>query len=437
MSDSFAYRDGQLHVEDVAVWRIAAAVGTPFYVYSSAALEQQYRRFAGAFTGMDARVHFAMKANSNMAVVRTLARLGAGADVVSEGELRIALDCGVPPDRIVFSGVGKTEGELAFALGAGIYQINVESEPELEALSRVAVRLGRLAPVTLRVNPDVDPETHAKIATGYSGTKFGIPWQDAPRLYAKAAALPGIDVVGVDVHIGSQLTKLDPFRIAFGRVATLIDELRAQGIDIRRADLGGGLGIVYNRQSNSEAPPDPHAYAAVVREVFGPLNVQVMFEPGRFLVGNAGLLIGRVIYVKTADEKTFCIIDAAMNDLIRPTLYDAWHDVQPVREPNPADQPVTVDVVGPVCETGDLLAADRSLPPMQSGDLLAIRSAGAYAAVMASTYNARPLVPEVLVHGGEFAVVRRRPSYEDMMRLEALPPWLDDEAERGRRAGTG
>jgi diaminopimelate decarboxylase len=437
MTDHFHYRDGQLHVEDVAVWRIAAAVGTPFYVYSNAALEQQYRRFAGAFTGMDARVHFAMKANSNMAVVRTLAQLGAGADVVSEGELRIALDSGVPADRIVFSGVGKTEGELAFALHSGIYQINVESEPELEALSRVAVKLGKTAPVTLRVNPDVDPETHAKIATGYSGTKFGIPWTDAPRLYAKAATLPGIDVVGVDVHIGSQLTKLDPFRIAFGRVARLIQDLRAQGINIRRADLGGGLGIVYNRQSNSEAPPDPTTYAALVKETFGPLGVQVLFEPGRFLVGNAGLLIGRVIYVKSADEKTFYIVDAAMNDLIRPTLYDAWHDVQPVREPEPDHQPATVDVVGPVCETGDLLAADRVLPPMAAGDLLAIRSAGAYAAVMASTYNARPLVPEVMVRGGEFATVRRRPSYEEMTRLEALPPWLEPDADGGRRAGTG
>jgi diaminopimelate decarboxylase len=437
MIEPFQYRDGVLHAEGVALPRVAAAVGTPFYVYSSAALEQQYRRFAGAFTGLDARVHFAMKANSNIAVVRTLAQLGAGADVVSEGELRIALACGVPPERIVFSGVGKTAGELAFALTAGIYQINVESEPELEALSRVATQLGKTAPITIRVNPDVDPETHAKIATGYSGTKFGVPWTDARRLYAKAAKLPGIDVVGVDVHIGSQLTKLEPFETAFTRVAALIRDLRAGGINIRRADLGGGLGIVYNRKSNSETPPDPAGYAALVRRVLGPLGVQVMFEPGRFLVGNAGLLVASLIYVKHADEKTFYIVDAAMNDLIRPTLYDAWHDMQPAREPADPDATQAVDVVGPVCETGDILAAARALPPMAAGDLLAIQSAGAYAAVMASTYNARLLVPEVMVRGDDFTIVRRRPTYEELTRLETLPEWLESGPAGAVRAGTG
>ncbi len=423
MTDPFQHRGGALHAEGVPVARIAASVGTPFYVYSTAALVEQYRGFAAAFAGVDARIHYAMKANSNIAVLKTLADLGAGADVVSEGELRLALAAGVPPQRIVFSGVGKTDAELAFALNTGIYQINVESEPELEALSRVASGLGKTAPITIRVNPDVDPETHAKISTGYSGTKFGVPWTDAPRLYKKAAGLAGIDVVGVDVHIGSQLTKLEPFETAFRRVAGLIGKLRTLGLNIRRADLGGGLGIVYD--STNGAPPDPASYAAMVKRIFAPLNVQVMFEPGRYLVGNAGLLVGSVIYVKEADGKTFYIIDAAMNDLIRPSLYDAYHAMEPVKQPAAGAGLKPVDVAGPVCETGDLLAADRPLPPMAAGDLLAIRSGGAYAAVMASTYNARPLVPEVLVNGEEFAVVRRRPTYEEMSRLEALPPWLE------------
>ena len=419
----FPYRNGELHVEGVAVSRIAAAVGTPFYVYSEAALTGGYRAFAGSFGGMDARVHFATKANGNLAVVRTLAELGAGADVVSEGELRLALAAGVPPERIVFSGVGKTAGELRFALETGIYQINVESEPELEALSAVAAGMGKKAAITIRVNPDVDPETHAKIATGYGGTKFGVPWTDARRLYNKAAKLPGIDVVGVDVHIGSQLTKLEPFAAAFRRVAELIGELRGDGLNIRRADLGGGLGIVYDPASNSGAPPSTVEYSAVVEKIFGPLGVQVMFEPGRFLVGNAGLLISSVIYVKQAEEKTFYIVDAAMNDLIRPTLYDAWHGIVPVREPTADAQTQLVSVVGPVCETGDYLALDRQMPKMQAGEILAVQSAGAYAAVMASTYNARPLVPEVMVKGEEFAVIRRRPTYAEMTALEALPPW--------------
>jgi len=418
----FPYRGGELHVEGVPVSRIAAAVGTPFYVYSEAALSGGYRAFASAFSGMDARIHFATKANGNLAVVRTLAELGAGADVVSEGELRLALQAGVPPERIVFSGVGKTIAELRFALATGIYQINVESEPELDALSAVASSMGKTAAITIRVNPDVDPETHAKIATGYGGTKFGVPWTDARRLYNKAAVLPGIDVVGVDVHIGSQLTKLEPFGAAFRRVAELIGELRADGLNIRRADLGGGLGIVYDPASNSGAPPSAAEYRAVVEKIFGPLNVQVMFEPGRFLVGNAGLLISSLIYVKRAEDRTFYIVDAAMNDLIRPTLYDAWHGMIPVADAGGAPlEPVSV--VGPVCETGDYLALDRPMPPMKAGELLAIQSAGAYAAVMASTYNARPLVPEVMVKGDEFAVIRRRPTYAEMTALEALPPW--------------
>lgn len=423
MDDVFAYRNGELHAEDVPVSRIAAAVGTPCFIYSSAALTARYRAFAGAFHGLDARVHYGMKANSNGAVVRTLARLGAGADVVSAGEIDIALDAGIPAERIVFSGVGKTDAELVLALDVGIYQINVESEAELHALSRVATGRGKTAPITIRVNPDVDPETHAKISTGYAGTKFGVAWSEARRLYNEAAKLPGIDVVGVDVHIGSQLTRLEPFAAAFRRVAQLIGELRSDGLNIRRADLGGGLGIVYDPLRN-ERPPSPAAYGDMVRQVFGRMNLQVMFEPGRFMVGDCGILATRVIYVKRSDGKLFHIVDAAMNDLIRPTLYDAYHHIAPVRQA-PADAVLeNADVVGPVCETGDYLALDRPLPPLAAGDLVAVHGAGAYSASMSSTYNARPLAAEVMVSGGEFAVVRRRPTYVEMRSLEALPPWL-------------
>ncbi|MCH8683819.1 diaminopimelate decarboxylase [Pedomonas mirosovicensis] len=419
----FAYRDGQLFAEDVPVAKMAEAVGTPFYCYSTATLERHFDVFAQSLEGLDALVCFAVKSNSNQAVISTLARRGAGADVVSLGELKRALAAGVPSERIVFSGVGKTREEMAAGLQAGIYQFNVESEPELDALSEVASGLGLTANIAFRVNPDVDAKTHAKISTGKAENKFGVPWDRAREIYARAAALPGIRVVGVDVHIGSQLTDLMPFEEAFARVGKLIQMLREDGHAIERADLGGGLGIPY--YEDSEAPPLPIAYGAMVNRITHNWGVRLILEPGRLIVGNAGILVTRVIYVKQATKKTFVVVDAAMNDLIRPSLYDAHHDIAPVAEPQAITPRITATLVGPVCETGDTFATDREMPAVKEGDLVVLHSAGAYGAVMASTYNTRLLVPEVLVKGGEFAVVRPRPTYDDLIGLDRLPPWLN------------
>jgi diaminopimelate decarboxylase len=420
--DHFIYRDGVLHAEDVAIPEIAEAIGTPFYVYSSATLTRHLRVMDEALAGMPHMVCFAVKSCGNLAVLRTLARLGAGMDVVSEGEMRRALAAGVPGARIVFSGVGKTRAEMAAALEAGVGQFNVESEPELRALSQVAAGMGATAPIALRVNPDVDAQTHAKIATGKAENKFGVPIETAPDLYALAARLPGLRVIGVDVHIGSQLTALAPFEAAFAKVAELTRELRAQGHDIRRVDLGGGLGIPYVR--SNEAPPLPFDYGAVVRRTVGDLGVEVVIEPGRLIAGNAGLLVASVIYVKRGAGRDFLILDAAMNDLIRPAMYDAHHDIEPVIAPAADAALAPFDVVGPVCETGDTFARGRMLPPLAAGDLVAFRSAGAYGASMASEYNARPLVPEVLVSGSRFDVVRPRPTYAEMLARERIPDWL-------------
>ncbi|CAA7614141.1 Diaminopimelate decarboxylase [Candidatus Terasakiella magnetica] len=418
----FQYVNGALFAEDVAIAAIAERVGTPFYCYSTATLTRHYTVFRDALAaaGLDATVCFACKANPNMAVIRTLAELGAGADVVSEGEMRQALAAGVPPGRIVFSGVGKTRHELELAVAKGILQINVESEPELELLSEIAAARGIRMPISLRVNPDVDAGTHAKITTGKKENKFGIEWTRAREVYARANALPGIDVVGVACHIGSQLTELEPFRDAFIRVRDLVAMLRADGVNIRRLDLGGGLGVPYDQ----EIPPEPKAYAEVIRATLGDLGCRIIVEPGRLLVGNAGILVSRIIYVKEGSTRTFVIVDAAMNDLMRPALYEAHHAIFPVTEPAAGAARIEVDVVGPVCETGDTFAKQRSLPPMRAGELLAFGTAGAYGAAMSSTYNTRPLVPEVMVKGAEFAVVRDRPSYEEMRALESLPAWF-------------
>ncbi len=428
-ASDFTYRDGELYAEDVPLSRIAAEVGTPFYCYSSGTLEARYRRFAAALSDLRPTICYALKANSNLAVIRTLARLGAGADVVSEGELRRALAAGVPPERIVFSGVGKTRSEMAFALETGIHQINVESVPELEALSEVAVRLGRQAAVAIRINPDVDARTHAKISTGKSENKFGIDYDHAPAAFRRAASLPAIEPLGVAVHIGSQLVELEPFRLAFRRVVELVHRLRADSIDLRRVDLGGGLGISYR----DGQPPAPaiEDYAAMVKAIVGDLDAEISFEPGRWLVAEAGVLVASVIYVKDGASRRFVIQDAAMNDLIRPSLYDAWHDVVPVRQPE-AVPATPVDIVGPVCETGDTFATQRSLPPVAPGDLLAALSTGAYGAVMSSTYNSRLLVPEVMVRGDCFAVVRPRQTYDELLSLDAVPGWLA-EPDRARR----
>ncbi|BAV48195.1 diaminopimelate decarboxylase [Mesorhizobium sp. 113-1-2] len=418
----FDYRDGVLHAEDVAIPDIAAQVGTPFYCYSTATLTRHYRVFAQAFAGLDTLVCYAMKANSNQAVLRTLARLGAGADVVSEGELRRALAAGVPASKILFSGVGKTAREMDFALEAGILCFNVESEPELELLSARAVALGKVAPISLRINPDVDAKTHKKISTGKAENKFGIAWQRARQVYARAATLPGIKITGIDTHIGSQITELQPFDDAFALLVELVGALRADGHAIDHVDLGGGLGIPYRVDNNP--PPLPDAYAQVVRKHVTKLGLKVMFEPGRLIVGNAGILVSEVIFVKEGDAKNFLVVDAAMNDLIRPTLYDAFHDIRPVVQP-PADTPrMMVDVVGQVCETGDYLGLDRDLPRLKAGDLVAVSTAGAYGAVQAGTYNTRLLVPEVLVDGDRFHVVRPRLTYDDLIGLDSVPDWL-------------
>ena len=417
--DHFQYRNGLLHAEEVPLPTLAAAVGTPFYCYSTATIERHYRVFLEGFAGLDARVFYALKANSNQAVIATLARLGAGADVVSGGELKRALAAGVPGGRIVFSGVGKTEAEMVLALDSGIFQFNVESEPELRALSALAAARGQTAAIAVRVNPDVDAATHAKITTGKRENKFGIPWQRAPAIYRLAQALPGIRPLAVSVHIGSQLTELAPYAAAFRRVRELAEALNAEGIGIERVDLGGGLGIVYR----DEAPPSPADYARLVREVFAGLPVKLMFEPGRMIVGNAGILVASVIYVKQ-EGRRFVIVDAAMNDLIRPTLYDAWHEIVAVRAPAAGAAATPADIVGPVCESGDFLAQNRPLPPVAPGDLIAVRTAGAYGAVQASTYNTRALAPEVLVRGEAFAVVRPRVDAAALIALDRLPPWL-------------
>jgi diaminopimelate decarboxylase len=436
VSDIFPYRGGELYAEEVPVSRIAAAVGTPFYLYSAAGFTAQYRRFADAFAPEQSLICYAVKANSNLAVLRHFAQLGSGADVVSEGELRRALGAGVPPERIIFSGVGKTAAELNAALAAGIHQINIESVPELRRLSEIASACGRIARIAIRVNPDVDALTHAKIATGRKENKFGIELDEAAAVYRLAAELAGIEPVGLAVHIGSQLTDLEPYRHAFERVTELVLELRALDLAVQRIDLGGGIGVRYH----AERPLALTDYAKLVRNNFGALELALAFEPGRVLTAPAGLLVASVEYVKDTSAKRFVIVDAAMNDLIRPALYDAWHDIVPVRLPGPGAVLAPADVVGPVCETGDTFATARELPSFAEGDLLAFTAAGAYGAVMSMTYNSRLLIPEVLVSGDRFAVIRARPSYDALLSLDTIPQWLsmgqlDADEEPARRRG--
>jgi diaminopimelate decarboxylase len=418
----FDYRNGVLHAEAVDLVALAGAVGTPFYCYSTATLERHYRVFADAFADVKSLVCYSLKANSNQSVLRTLAKLGAGADVVSGGELKRARAAGIPPDKIVFSGVGKTEAELRQALGEGVLCINVESEPELELLSRLAVEMGHTAQVSIRVNPDVDSGTHAKISTGKSENKFGVPLIHARGVYARAAKLPGIRITGVDVHIGSQITDLGPMEAAFRIVADLVTTLRADGHVISHVDFGGGLGIPY--YLDRTAPPAPSAYAAMVKRVTHNLGCTLMFEPGRMIVGNAGILVTRVIHLKQGAAKNFVVIDAAMNDLIRPTLYEAHHDILPVLKTEPGAREIVADVVGPVCETGDYLALGRSMPEPKPGDLLAIMTAGAYGAVQSGTYNTRALVPEVLVKDDQYAEVRPRIEVDALIAMDKVAPWL-------------
>ena len=418
----FAYQNGVLHAENVSLPDLAAEVGTPFYCYSTATLQRHYRVFSEAFAGTDALVCYSIKANSNIAVLRTLGNLGAGMDVVSEGELRRARAAGIPGDRIAFSGVGKTRGEIAYALDEGIFAFNVESEAELRAMSEVAAAKGATATIAFRVNPDVDAKTHSKIATGRAGDKFGVPWQDAPRLYGLARDLPGIAPRGVHMHIGSQITDLAPLGNAFALIAELVGNLREAGHRIDFVNVGGGLGVPY--RDDTEPPPRPELYAGLVREKLANLDCRLLFEPGRMIAANAGILVTRVIYEKVTAGKRFVIVDAAMNDLIRPTLYDAYHEIWPVAEAKRAKrQPA--DVVGPVCESSDYFAKERPLPPLGEGDLLAIMTAGAYGAVQSSAYNSRLLVPEVLVDRDRWSIVRHRPDYAAMLSNEALPDWLE------------
>ncbi|MCA1285842.1 diaminopimelate decarboxylase [Salipiger bermudensis] len=420
--DHFLYRDGQLYAEDVPVAEIAAAVGTPVYVYSTATLLRHFRLFDEALAWGPHLVCYAMKAASNQAILKTLAEAGAGMDVVSGGEYARAKAAGVPGERIVFSGVGKTREEIRTALEGGIRQFNIESEPEMRAISEVASELGVVAPVTVRVNPDVDAKTHAKIATGKSENKFGIPIARAREVYAEAAALPGLKVVGIDVHIGSQLTELEPFAMAYRKVAELTEALRGDGHEITRLDLGGGLGIPYTR--SNEAPPLPVEYGAMIERELGHLGCEIEIEPGRLIAGNAGILVSEVIYLKEGEGRNFLILDAAMNDLIRPAMYEAHHDIVPVIEPEAGLEQSPFDIVGPVCESGDTFAKGRMMPVLGAGDLVAFRSAGAYGAVMSSEYNTRALIPEVLVQGDQFAVIRRRPSFEEIINRDSLPEWL-------------
>ncbi|MEO1108617.1 MAG: diaminopimelate decarboxylase [Pseudomonadota bacterium] len=420
--DHFLYRDGALFAEDVPISEIAAAVGTPFYVYSTATLLRHFRLFDDALEGTDHLVCYAMKAASNQAILKTLAQAGAGMDVVSGGEYLRAKAAGVPGDKIVFSGVGKTADEIRTALTGGIRQFNVESEPEMQVISAVAAELAMVAPITIRVNPDVDAKTHAKIATGKSENKFGIPISRASEVYALAASLPGLEVIGIDVHIGSQLTELEPFELAYTKVAELTEQLRAEGHNIRRLDLGGGLGIPYAR--SNDAPPLPVEYGALIKKTLGHLDCEIEIEPGRLIAGNAGLMVSKVIYVKSGEGRDFLILDGAMNDLIRPAMYEAYHDIIAVQEPAPGVEQQPYDIVGPVCESGDTFAKQRNMPPLEGGDLVAFRSAGAYGAVMSSEYNTRPLIPEVLVHEDQFAVIRERPSFDEIINRDTIPTWL-------------
>jgi diaminopimelate decarboxylase len=417
-----AYRGGALCVEETSLAAIADEVGTPFYAYSSAQIARRYREFAGGFATTRPSICYSVKANPNLAVIALLGKLGAGADVVSEGEFRRALAAGIPGSRIIFSGVGKTASEMEFALAHDVHQINVESLPELEALSAVAARLGRVAPIAIRINPDVDARTHAKITTGKKENKFGIDLAHARSAYRRAQALPGLKPLGITVHIGSQLTSLRPFEIAFRRVAELYRQLRADGVPLERLDLGGGLGIRYR----DETPPTIAAYGAMVARVAGNLGAALSFEPGRALVGNAGVLVAQVVYVKQGVTRRFIILDAAMNDLIRPALYEAWHEILPLKGPASRRGMKEADVVGPVCETGDTFAAKRKLPPLAAGDRVALMSAGAYGASMSSGYNTRLPAPEVLVSGARFAVIRPRPSYQAVLGEDRIPPWLTE-----------
>lgn len=419
----FIYRDGILHAEGVDLRAVAREVGTPFYCYSRAGLSERFETFSQVFAGVPHLLCFAMKANSNQAVLTTLARLGAGMDVVSGGEIARARAAGVPGSRIVFSGIGKTRAEMAMALRENILCFNVESEPELEALSEVACSMGVTARISIRVNPDVDALTHAKISTGTYANKFGIPINDALRVYARAAALPGLSITGVDMHIGSQIVELAPFETACARLADLARLLQAAGHRLSHIDVGGGLGVRY--RADDPEPPSPHAYAAAILKHLGTLGLKLIFEHGRLIAANAGILVSEVIFVKRGATKTFVIVDAAMNDLIRPTLYEAWHEIVPVRQPAPDAPLVPVDVVGPVCESGDYLAQDRPMPPLEAGDLIAVHSAGAYGAVQAGTYNTRPLVPEVMVDGARWAVVRARPEVATLIAADIVPPWFD------------
>lgn len=420
--DHFLYRDGELFAEDVSVAEIAATVGTPFYLYSSATLLRHFKLFDDALSFGEHLVCFAMKSNSNQAVLKLLGDAGAGMDVVSGGEYARARAAGVSGDKIVFSGVGKTRQEMTDALTGGIRQFNVESEPEMIALNDVALSLGVTAPIAIRVNPDVDAKTHEKIATGKSENKFGIPISRASEVYAMAASMKGLDVVGIDVHIGSQLVELEPFEEAYKKVRALTEQLRSEGHNIRRLDLGGGLGIPYMR--SNEAPPLPVEYGQLIERTLGDLGCEIEIEPGRLISGNAGLMVSKVIYVKSGEDREFLIIDGAMNDLVRPSMYGAYHDIIPLLEPKAGIEQTPYDIVGPVCESGDTFAKGRQMPPLKPDDLIAFRSAGAYGAVMASEYNSRPLIPEVLVHGDQFAVIRQRPSFEEMINRDTIPEWL-------------
>ena len=419
--DHFNYRDGQLYAEDVSVAEIAASVGTPFYVYSTATLVRHFQLFDDALDGMDHCICYAMKAASNQAILKTLGNLGAGMDVVSGGEYRRAISAGIPPEKVVFSGVGKTLEEITLALQNGIRQFNVESDSELEQISAIASSMSKIAPIAIRINPDVDAQTHEKIATGKAENKFGIPISRARDVYSKASKMPGINIVGIDLHIGSQLTDLEPFQKAYQKLADLTQILRQDGHKIKRLDLGGGLGIPYEK--NKSAPPLPVEYGKMVRKVLGHLDCEIEIEPGRLIVGNAGILVSSVIGVKNGDNRNFLILDAAMNDLIRPAMYDAYHDIIPIKQLSLPE--AVYDVVGPVCETGDTFAKKRTMPELSKNDLVAFRSAGAYGAVMSSEYNTRPLIPEVMVNKNEFSIIRKRPSYEEIIERDIIPAWLE------------
>jgi len=418
----FDFENGEMFAENVALRDIAQSVGTPCYVYSTATFERHYKVFADSFSGIEALVAYSVKANSNIAILATLAKLGAGADVVSGGELARALTAGIPGHKIVFSGVGKTADEMRAGLRAGIRVFNVESLPELYQLDQIAGELGLVAPIAFRVNPDVSAGGHEKISTGKKENKFGIAWSKAEQAYAEAETLPYIKIVGVDVHIGSQIDQLGPFEIAIAKVGQLIARLRAHGHNIRSFDIGGGLGIPYG--DNMKVPPNPADYGAMVQRLTADMDVEMIFEPGRMISGNAGVLLTQVLYVKKGEDRNFLIVDAAMNDLLRPALYDAYHEIEPVMAPGPDYEDVIYDVVGPICESGDTFTKSRSLPIMAAGDLVVMHSAGAYGAAQASQYNTRPLVPEVLVHGGAYEVIRERPAIEDILKTERLPSWL-------------